>query len=196
VPTCHRAFDEATAILAGDALQALAFELLAQAASVPAGVRVQLVATLASASGGAGMVGGQAIDLDCVAREVPRATLEHMHALKTGALIRAAVRMGGLLAEADAATLARLDAYATALGLGFQVQDDVLDACGSAQALGKQPGVDAARAKPTFVSLLGLAQAQALAAGLGEAAVAALEPFGARASSLAELARFAVQRDR
>ena len=195
VPTCHRAFDEATAILAGDALQALAFELLAGAISVPEGIRVRLVGTLASASGGLGLVGGQAIDLACVGRRLSRAALEHMHALKTGALIRASVRMGALLADADEPTLARLDSYATALGLAFQIQDDVLDRTGTAERLGKQPGVDDAHAKPTFVSVLGLEAARALAAELGEQACAVLDPLGKPAEMLHELVRFTITRD-
>ena len=195
LPTCHRAFDEATAILAGDGLQALAFELLANATSIAPGIRLRLIATLAAASGGLGMVGGQAIDLACVGRHMSRAALEHMHRLKTGALIRAAVRMGALLADTDQTTLTRLDDYAAALGLAFQIHDDILDCTGSTQRLGKQPGADAALAKPSFVSLLGLEAARALAAELGEAAHATLEPLGRRAMPLRELARFTIARD-
>jgi geranylgeranyl pyrophosphate synthase len=195
-PTCHRAFDEATAILAGDALHTLAFELLSSAQDIAPATRLELIATLAAASGSRGMVGGQAVDLASVGRPLAQAALEHMHALKTGALIRAAVRMGALLGEADAATHDALDTYARHIGLAFQVQDDILDATGTLEALGKQPGADAARAKPTFVSLLGAAAASTYAQQLCAAALAALDPLGERAGALAALGRFVVARER
>jgi farnesyl diphosphate synthase len=195
-PTCHRAFDEATAILAGDALHTLAFELLASAQGIAPTTRLELIATLAAASGSRGMVGGQAVDLASVGRPLAQAALEHMHALKTGALIRAAVRMGALLGEADAATREALDTYARHIGLAFQVQDDILDATGTLEALGKQPGADAARAKPTFVSLLGATDASDYARQLCTAALAALAPLGERATALAALGRFVVARER
>jgi len=195
-PTCHRAFDEATAILAGDALQVLAFELLTQAPGISVPTRLALVGTLATASGTTGMVGGQAMDLACVGVDLERAALERMHALKTGALIRASVRMGALLGDAPEAELARLDSYAADIGLAFQVQDDILDGTGTAAVLGKQPGADAARDKPTFLSLMGETAALAYAQSLCERALEALSPFGARADALADIARFIVARDR
>jgi geranylgeranyl pyrophosphate synthase len=195
-PTCHRAFDEATAILAGDALQVLAFEMLCEADGIQADTRLALLATLASASGISGMVGGQAMDLACVGQAVAQPALERMHALKTGALIRAAVRMGGLVGGANTEALAALDRYASAIGLAFQVQDDILDGTGTAAALGKAPGADAARDKPTFLSLMGERAAADYAQSLCERAVQALAPFGERAQPLADIARFIVARDR
>jgi geranylgeranyl pyrophosphate synthase len=195
-PTCHRAFDEATAILAGDALQVLAFEMLCEADGIQADTRLALLATLASASGISGMVGGQAMDLACVGQAVAQPALERMHALKTGALIRAAVRMGGLVGGANTEALAALDRYASAIGLAFQVQDDILDGTGTAAALGKAPGADAARDKPTFLSLMGERAAADYAQALCERAVQALAPFGERAQPLADIARFIVARDR
>ena len=195
-PTCHRAFDEATAILAGDALQVLAFEMLTQASGISVPTRLALVGTLATASGTTGMVGGQAMDLACVGVDLERAALERMHALKTGALIRASVRMGALLGDAPEPELARLDSYAADIGLAFQVQDDILDGTGTAAVLGKQPGADAARDKPTFLSLMGETAALAYAQALCERALEALSPFGTRADALADIARFIVARDR
>lgn len=196
VPTCHRAFDEATAILAGDALQTLAFELLCALEATDDTLALALVATLARASGSRGMVGGQAIDIAHVGRAIDAATLASMHELKTGALIGAALHMGALLGGARGAAFEAIDAYARALGLAFQVQDDVLDACGSAAALGKTPGSDAARTKPTYVTLLGESGARAFAHELCAQALAALTPLGAQATPLADIARFVVERDR
>ena len=195
-PTCHKAFDEATAILAGDALQTLGFELLCAADSVDTATRLALVAELAGASGSRGMVGGQAVDVAHVGRPITAATLESMHALKTGALIRAALRMGALLGVADVRTRACLDEYARCIGLAFQVQDDILDACGDVAALGKNPGSDAAQTKPTYVTELGEAGARALALELRDAALATLAPLGGPAAALADMARFIVSRDR
>ncbi len=195
-PTCHRAFDEATAILAGDALQVLAFELLADAEGVAEGTRLKLLATLAAASGTTGMVGGQAMDLSCVGQALELHSLERMHALKTGALIRAAVRMGALLGGARKDALDALDRYASAIGLAFQVQDDILDGTGTAATLGKAPGADAARDKPTFLSLMGERAAADYAQSLCAQALEALTPFGERGQALADIARFIVARDR
>jgi geranylgeranyl pyrophosphate synthase len=195
-PTCHRAFDEGTAILAGDALQVLAFELIAEAHGISERNRLALLTTLATASGASGMVAGQAMDLACVGQALELPALERMHALKTGALIRAAVRMGGLLGGAGEAGLAALDRYASAIGLAFQVQDDILDGTGTAASLGKEPGADAARDKPTFLSLMGERGAVDYARSLCERALDALSPFGERGQGLAEMARFIVARDR
>ncbi|MBK6581304.1 MAG: polyprenyl synthetase family protein [Gammaproteobacteria bacterium] len=196
IPTCHKAFGEASAILAGDALHTLAFELLCDASSVAPAMRLQLIETLAVASGSRGMVGGQAIDLAHVGRAIEINALETMHGLKTGALIRAAVRIGALLAGADEESQARLDRFARHLGLAFQVQDDILDLCGDAQALGKQPGSDAALAKPTYATLLGADGARRLSIELRDAAQQELAPLGSRAAALGELAHFVVNRDR
>lgn len=195
LPTCHRAFDEATAILAGDALQALAFELLGTLESTASSLALALCSTLARASGGRGMVGGQAIDMAYVGRSVDAQSLEHMHALKTGALIGAALHMGALLAGAGEATLAAIDVYARNLGLAFQVQDDILDACGDTLTLGKTSGADAARTKPTYVSLLGEEEARRFAGELCANALEALHPLGARGTPLTAIARFVVERN-
>ncbi len=195
-PTCHRAFDEASAILAGDALFTFAFELLSAAEGIAPERRLALIASLAGASGMGGMVGGQGMDLASVGRSLTLPALRRMHALKTGALIRAAVRMGALLGAAGGGTIERLDAYASAVGLAFQVQDDILDGTGSAEALGKQPGADAARDKPTFLSHLGREGAEAEARALCAQALAALAPFGEHGATLAAIARFIVDRDR
>ncbi|GAB2516281.1 polyprenyl synthetase family protein [Lysobacter humi (ex Lee et al. 2017)] len=194
-PTVHVAFDEATAILAGDALQALAFDVLV-AAPVSPPVAVALVATLARAAGGAGMCGGQALDLEATGRsaEVDVPALERLHALKTGALIRASVRMGALCGRADGDALASLDRFADALGLAFQVRDDILDVEGDSAALGKTAGKDALQDKATFPGLLGLDASRLRLAALCETMEAALEPFGERAGALRLLAAYAVQR--
>lgn len=184
-PTCHVAFGEATALLAGDALQSQAFAMLAAA---PMREAARACALLASASGVAGMAGGQAIDLASTGCSLTESELETMHKLKTGALIRAAARLGALAGrpialEAEAA----IDAWAGAAGLAFQVVDDVLDVEGSTATLGKTAGKDAAQGKPTYVSLLGLAAAKAKAATLAAQARSALAPFGARGARLCAL---------
>ncbi len=193
-PTVHRAFDEATAILAGDALQSRAFELLSQLSALDADTRLALIATLAAAAGPRGMVGGQAIDLAAVQQQIDLPHLETMHRLKTGALIRAAVRMGALAAGASATQLAALDQYAAAIGLSFQVQDDILDITSDTATLGKQQGADLARAKPTYPALLGLTAARAKAQALHRDAVAALDVFDRRADRLRELSAYIVER--
>ncbi len=192
-PTCHRQFDEATAILAGDALQTRAFELLAQLPAA-AELRIQLILALTGASGPRGMVGGQAIDLAAVQKQIDLPHLETMHRLKTGALIRAAVRMGALAASADTAQLEALDRYAAAIGLSFQVQDDILDITSDTATLGKQQGADIERDKPTYPALLGLDAARQKALDLHADALAALAPFGERARYLGDLSAFIVER--
>jgi len=192
-PTVHKAFDEASAILAGDALQALAFEVLASTAHPRLG---NLVHTLASASGRNGMVAGQALDLDAVGGHPDVDALAYMHAHKTGALIVAAVRLGGLIAVAnDDPRLSALTRYARAIGLAFQIHDDILDVIGDTVILGKTSGADAARAKPTYPSLLGLERAQRKAYSLIDEAIAALAPLGERAAPLADLAHYMIERD-
>ncbi|MBF6022896.1 (2E,6E)-farnesyl diphosphate synthase [Lysobacter niastensis] len=196
-PTVHIAFDEATAILAGDALQSLAFEVLA-ATPVSDRIRVELLRTLAVASGAAGMCGGQALDLAATGngRGLSVGDLERLHALKTGALIRAAVRMGALCGNASDEELQRLDRYADALGLAFQVRDDILDIEGDSATLGKTAGKDQAQDKATFPALIGLDASRARLEQLRAAMFDALAPFGERADALAALGRMAIERDR
>jgi farnesyl diphosphate synthase len=192
-PTVHVAFDEATAILAGDALQSLAFGVLARA-DADAALRVEWLATLADATGGAGMCGGQALDMAATGNQLRITELERLHSLKTGALIRAAVRMGALAGTTDEATLGRLDDYAAALGLAFQVRDDILDIEGDSAQLGKTAGKDQAQEKSTYPALLGLEQSRALLAALPGKTEAALGPLGKNADGLRRLAEFAVAR--
>lgn len=194
-PTVHVAFGEATAVLAGDALQARAFEVLARA-PLPAAIVVQLVATLASASGGAGMCGGQALDLAATGRSagISVNALERLHQLKTGVLIRAAVRMGALCGGARSPHLDALDRYARALGLAFQVRDDLLDVEADSVQLGKTAGKDAAQGKATFPALLGADGTRARLAELTHELDASLAEYGESAATLRHLARAAVTR--
>ena len=194
-PTVHRKWDEATAVLVGDALQTLAFELLADEATHPdAGVRIALIATLAQASGARGMVLGQAQDIAAETAPTPLTLPEitELQANKTGALIRWSAEAGAILAEADPLPLRR---YATALGLAFQIADDILDVEGDAAKAGKKLRKDADAGKATFVSLLGLTEAKARAKALAAEAQAALAPYGAKAETLREAARFVISRD-
>lgn len=196
-PTVHVEFDEATALLVGDALQSQAFEVLAQPGLVDdAATQVRMLNLLAVASGSRGMAGGQAIDLASVGKPLELPELEFMHILKTGALIRASVNLGVLcgkpMSDAD---MKNLDHYAKCVGLAFQVVDDVLDAEASTATLGKTAGKDAASNKPTYVSLLGLAEARQLAGELRADAHAALAGFGEEAARLRQLADYIVLRD-
>ncbi|CAG9244408.1 polyprenyl synthetase family protein [Paraburkholderia unamae] len=193
-PTVHVKYDEPTALLVGDALQSQAFVTLTSDA-LEAVRQAPLVRELALASGSVGMAGGQAIDLASVGHSLTREQLETMHRLKTGALLRASVRMGALAGETPSAdTLAALDKYAAAVGLAFQVVDDILDVTADSATLGKTAGKDAKDGKPTYVSIIGLDASRALAQQLRADAHAALEPFGARAQRLAELADLVVNR--
>ncbi len=197
-PTCHVEFDEATALLAGDALQSLAFQLLADArlADDPA-TQLGMIQLFALACGSRGMAGGQAIDLDAVGKALTLPELEYMHILKTGALIRASVLLGAHCGRAlSAAELERLDRYAKCVGLAFQVVDDVLDEEGDAPTLGKTAGKDREAGKPTYTSLLGLPGARNFARELLAEAHEALAAFDARALRLRQLADFIVDRDR
>ena len=198
-PTCHRAFDEATAILAGDALQALAFEALAKdpVLTVSAETRVQMILTLTAASGSLGMAGGQAIDLAAVGQKISLPELENMHLHKTGALISASVVLGFMGGGGTDSLLGeRLRAYARCIGLAFQVQDDILDVEGETAVIGKPQGSDQDRDKPTYPNLLGMTEAKATAQRLCDEALAALEVFDQRADTLRDLARYIVKRDR
>jgi farnesyl diphosphate synthase len=194
-PTVHVAYDEATALLVGDALQAQAFEVLAGSTGVAPARLVTMLRLLAEAAGSSGMCGGQAIDLDSVGLSLSLEQLERMHQLKTGAMLRVSVLLGALAGrELDAAELRALTEYARAIGLAFQVVDDVLDATEDSATLGKTAGKDAAANKPTYVSILGLAPSKALAEQLRRQAHEALAPFGEQALRLRELADLIVQR--
>ena len=193
-PTCHIAFGEAMAILAGDALQALAFEILADHGMHRAETGIAMLGALGRACGSEGMAGGQALDLAAVGRQLTLAELEHMHACKTGALIRASVQLGALIGGADADTLRTLDRYAHAVGLAFQVRDDILDVEGEVAVIGKTAGKDAAAAKPTFPSVLGLDASRARLTELADTAREAIAPWGAQARLLQELALYAAHR--
>lgn len=195
-PACHIRYNQATALLVGDALQSLAFTLLSVPTSLQPARQLHMIQTLAKAAGCAGMAGGQAIDLAHVDKKIDRPSLEQMHQLKTGALIRAAVKLGGLCCEnLDEGALATLDLYAIKLGLAFQVIDDVLDYEQETSILGKTAGKDAQANKPTYVSLMGLIQARHYAEVLIEEAIAALNNFDQRASHLRSLAQFVITRN-
>ena len=196
-PTTHKQFDEACAILAGDGLQSLAFSALLDPAlsDCPAQIRLDMVSALALAAGPAGMVGGQAIDLGSVGLKLDQNALEYMHRHKTGALIEASVRLGALASgRSTPEQLQALQIYARAIGLAFQVQDDILDVESDTQTLGKRQGADIARDKPTYPALLGLDAAKAYALELRDQALAALRPFDAAAEPLRDLARYIVER--
>jgi farnesyl diphosphate synthase len=195
-PSCHRQFDEATALLVGDALQTLAFEVLAQPGlCTDARRQLAMVELLAQASGSRGMAGGQAIDLASVGLNLGQEALEFMHIHKTGALIRAAALLGAQCAEQpDEARLHAIDHYAKRIGLAFQVIDDILDAQADTATLGKTAGKDADRNKPTYVTILGLDRARALADELHAEALTALAPYGDAALRLIQLADFITRR--
>ena len=195
-PTCHKAFDEATAILAGDALQALAFQVLAHGqTTIPAEQRLQMLDSLAIASGSRGMAGGQAIDLAAVGKTLNVAELENMHVHKTGALIRTCIQLAALCQpDMDGATLKKLDHFAKCIGLAFQIQDDILDVEGDTETLGKLQGADQALNKPTYPALLGLESAREMARELHEDALHSLDDLGEKADPLRWLADYIIQR--
>ena len=192
-PTVHKAYDEATALLVGDALQTRAFEILADA-KCDAGTRLAMIAALAGASGSRGMAGGQAIDLESVGKKLDLTGLKQMHAMKTGALLSCSVQLGGIAAKLNPTQIQHLANYSQALGLAFQIVDDVLDATADSQTLGKTAGKDAANDKPTYVTLMGLDYAKKAAKDLQETAIASLEGFGASAQALKDLALLVVNR--
>jgi geranylgeranyl pyrophosphate synthase len=196
-PTCHRAYDEATAILVGDALQALAFSVLADDSIgkvVPA-TRLSMIRTLAQAAGTAGMAGGQAVDLAAVGQTLSVEAVENMHRRKTGALIKGSVLLGAIGAGIDSGPdFQALTLFGDEIGLAFQIQDDILDVEGDAAVLGKTTGADAALSKPTYPSTVGLPAARDRARDLRDRAIGALAPLGARSGPLVELAQFVVSR--
>ncbi len=197
-PTCHKAFDEATAILAGDAMQALAFHILVQdpALNVDAGARLTMVAKLAHAAGSRGMAGGQAMDLANENRDITLTELEDMHIHKTGALIRACVQLGSLAAPGlTVAQAEHLDHYAKCVGLAFQIRDDILDVEGNTQTLGKTAGADQKLRKATYPSLLGMTRAKEMAQELHAQALEHLETFDAAADTLRWLADYIIMRE-
>lgn len=196
--TCHIAYDEATAILTGDALQALAFEVLANDKSIKVGAesRLKMITTLTKASGSQGMVGGQAIDLESVGTRLTLPELENMHIHKTGALIRASVNMAALVkTDLDPVIAKNLDHYAKCIGLSFQVKDDILDEESDTATLGKTQGKDQDNDKPTYPALLGLSAAKQKALELHEQAIESLSNFGSEADLLRDLSLYIIQRD-
>jgi farnesyl diphosphate synthase len=196
-PTVHKAFDEATALLVGDALQTRAFEILSHPINVDPPIslaQLRMIESLAHASGSKGMAGGQAIDLQNVGKKMDLPALEEMHAMKTGALLICAVELGGIAAQLSPASMALLDTYAKALGLAFQVVDDILDATADSATLGKTAGKDAAQDKPTYVTLKGLDYANKLAKELKGRALDSLNEFGPQADALRHLAHLVVDR--
>ena len=195
-PSLHKAYDEATAILVGDGLQARAFELVADAPGLGAEQKILMIKVLAQASGMEGMVGGQYLDIQAVDSDMTLDQLQSMHRMKTGALIRASLALGGIAANATQEQLSALDEYGDHVGLAFQVVDDILDVEGTTESLGKTQGKDAEANKPTYVKLLGLSGAKAEAQRLLSAALEALEAFGDSADRLRDLARYIVERDR
>jgi len=200
-PTCHKAFDEATAILAGDALQTLAFQVLAADQTVPGGpeARVAMLEILALASGSRGMAGGQALDLAAATsdQDLDLAMLENIHIHKTGALIRAVVRMAVLASpDLDPDAASHLDRYAKCLGLAFQIRDDILDVEGETAVIGKTRGKDQAQGKATYPALLGLAESREKASALGKESLRSLDGFDERAAPLRWIAEYVVNRKR
>lgn len=198
-PSCHRAFDEATAILAGDALQSLAFQILASDAqsTVTEATRLRMIKTLALAAGSRGMAGGQAIDLAATKQQLNIAELEDMHIHKTGALIRASVVLGALCSPSAAQTdIEKLDHYAKCIGLAFQIRDDILDVEGEAETLGKNTGMDQRLEKSTYPSVIGLGAARQRAAELHTEALESLTGFDEKADPLRRISLYIVERER
>jgi len=196
-PTCHKAYNDATAILAGDALQALAFEILAKDRQIDcsADTRLNMIRLLAEASGSMGMAGGQAIDLDAVGKALTLQQLENMHVLKTGALIKVSVLLGAMCsADVSQSMLKQLETYAQCVGLAFQIQDDILDVIADTETLGKPQGSDEEQNKPTYPALLGLDGAKQRAMDLHHQALTALDVFDESADTLRQLSAYIVER--
>ena len=194
-PSLHKAFDEATAILVGDGLQARAFKLIADAPDLTDTQKVRMIKVLSNAAGFEGMVGGQYIDIQATDSDMTLEELQAMHSVKTGALIRASLALGGIAANATDEQLAALDEYGTHIGLAFQVVDDILDVEGDSKKLGKTKGKDEEANKPTYVKVLGLDGAKAEAQRLLQAALDALADFGESADNLRDMARYIIERD-
>lgn len=197
-PTCHRQFDEATAILAGDALMALAFHILSHDPAMvdDSAARLQMIGLLASACGSRGMVGGQSLDLAAEGKQLDRSELEHIHIRKTGALIHASVMLAALTSlNASEARREHLARMARQIGLAFQIQDDVLDVCADTATLGKTGGRDRARHKATYPEIMGLEAARELALELHRLALSELTPFGEHAEPLRQLCNFLMHRE-
>ena len=195
-PTCHKAYDEATAILTGDALLTLAFDVLSQNSNTGAENQLEMIKLLAKASGAAGMVGGQAIDFFSMGQILTLDELKHMHAHKTGALINASVLLGACAANADAKQTQALSEYADCIGLSFQIRDDILDVEGDTATIGKSQGSDEALNKPTYPALLGLDGAKQAALDLHDKALVALDIFDKKADTLRNLSKYIVNRDK
>ncbi len=196
-PTCHKAFDEATAILAGDALQALAYEILAKDdhEELTPEHRIDMLSLLTEASGAHGMAGGQAVDLASVGKQLDLSQLVHMHQLKTGALIRASILLGGMCKQdISKDEMEMLSNYALCIGLSFQIQDDILDVVSDTETLGKPQGSDEAQEKPTFPAIIGLEKSRELALEQHELALKYLEPLDEKAESLRQLSAYIVER--
>jgi farnesyl diphosphate synthase len=194
-PSCHIVYGDAIAILAGDALQALAFDVLARDSHCSANRRLKMLSTLAVACGSVGMAGGQAIDLAAVGHQLDEAGVRRMHLLKTAALIQGSVLMGAIAAGChDGALFHALSSYGLDLGLAFQIHDDILDIEGDTAVIGKPQGSDAARGKPTYPAAIGLERSRIEAKRLMQQAIRALEPFGNKAKPMADLARYTVER--
>jgi len=192
-PASHRRFGEALAILAGDSLHALAFEILSEDVSQPS-TSSAMTRELAAATGGAGMIGGEVLDLSGAGLPPAVEAVARIHEAKTARLIQAACRLGGLAAEADERRMEAISNYGLALGLAFQVSDDLLDACGTTEAVGKRTGKDADAGRPTYPAAVGIEESRRVACQTAERAIAALGPFGSAADRLAALARYVVQR--
>ena len=196
-PTCHKAFDEATAMLAGDALQAMAYEILAKDdhKELTPEHRIEMLSLLTEASGAHGMAGGQAVDLASVGKKLTLEQLEHMHRLKTGALIRASILLGGMCKQdVNQQELDILSEYALCIGLSFQIQDDILDVISDTETLGKPQGSDQEQEKPTFPAIIGLEESKQRALEQHEAALKILEPLDQKADSLRQLSAYIVER--
>lgn len=195
-PTCHKAYDEATAILTGDALLTLAFDVLSQNSNAEAENQLKMIRILAKASGAAGMVGGQAIDFFSMGQVLSIDELKHMHAHKTGALINASVLLGACAANADTKQINALSEYADCIGLSFQIRDDILDVEGDTSIIGKSQGSDEALNKPTYPALLGLDGAKQAALDLHDKALVALDIFDEKADTLRNLSAYIVKREK
>lgn len=193
-PTNHKMFDEATAILAGDALLTEAFEVIAASKGISADILIHVIRDIARASGGHGMAGGQALDLDSEGRKITASELENLHRHKTGCLIEVSVHCGARLAEATPERLHAIRIYGESIGLAFQIADDILDVEGGTAELGKTAGSDAKHDKATYPSIIGLEKSKAQAAGLIERAISSLREFDGRADPLREIARFIISR--